>query len=186
MLSTKNLINTGLQVSRFSLLFGTALLLLFFFTDNNDLLVALVSVPLILVMGLCNLKLLVQLVWRGYQEQESRKALWRAGALMSLNIPAALLYAKLVLVRLVNTTNQPLQHVVVVGCGEQRPLADLPPGQATILWLPISTACFERTVSVQYSTGSTTQQAIIDGYVVEGRRINMKLGSDQQVAVTKR
>jgi hypothetical protein len=185
MLSTKNLINTSLQVSRFSLLFGTALLLLFFFTDNDDLLVALVSVPLILVMGLYNLKLLVQLVWRGYQEQESRKALWRAGALMSLNIPAALLYAKLVLM-LSNTTNQPLRHVVVVGCGEQRPLADLPPGQATILWLPISAACFERTVSVQYSTGSTTQQAVIDGYVVEGRRINVKLGSDQQVAVTKR
>jgi hypothetical protein len=193
MLSTKNLINTSLQVSRFSLLFGTALLLLFFLTDNNDVLVALVSVPLILVMGLYNLKLLGQLIWRGYQEQESRKALWRAGALMSLNIPAALLYAKLVLmlsntllVRLVNTTNQPLRHVVVVGCGEQRPLADLPPGQATILWLPISAACFERTVSVQYSTGSTTQQAIIDGYVVEGRRINVKLGSDQQATVTKR
>jgi hypothetical protein len=191
MLSTKALIDTGLQVSRFSLLFGTALLLLFFFTD--DLLVAFVSAPVVLVVGLYNLQLLLRLAWRGLQEKESRKPIWRVGALMTLNIPVALLYTKLVLVlnstlvvRLVNTTAHPLLHMVVVGCGEQRPLADLQPGQATILWLPISHACSEHAVSVQYSTGSTTQQAVIDGYVVEGRRINLKLGNDQQLAVTKR
>ncbi|RZK11857.1 MAG: hypothetical protein EOO56_28640 [Hymenobacter sp.] len=112
---------------------------------------------------------------------------------MSLNIPAALLYAKLVLmlcntllVRLVNTTNQPLHNLVVLGCGEQRPLADLQPGQAAILWLPISPACFEHTVSVQYTVDKATQQAIIDWYVVEGKRVNLKLGSSQQVAATNR
>jgi hypothetical protein len=191
MLATRVFLKKCWQVSLSSLLLGTAMLVLFFFSDN--FLVAFVSAPVVLVIGLYNLKLLLQLVWRGRKEKENRKEFWRTAGIMSLNIPAALLYTKFVLmlsnallVRLVNDTNQPLQHVVVLGCGEQRQLADLRPGQATILWLPISPACFERTVSVQYRAGNTTQQAIIDGYVVAGKRLNVKLSSSQQVAVTSR
>lgn len=167
------------------------MLALFFFT--NDLSVAIMSAPVVLVVGIYNLKLLLQLMLRERKEKESRAAIWRTGGIMSLNIPVALLYTKLVfvlcntlLVRLVNTTNQPLHNLVVLGCGEQRPRADLQPGEAIILWLPISPACFERTVSVQYTAGKATQQAIIEGYVVEGERINLQLGSGQQMAIINR
>lgn len=103
----------------------------------------------------------------------------------------ALLYTKLVLVlsnvllvRLVNDTPQPLRHVVVLGCGQPRPLADLLPGQATIVWLPSTRDCVERGVSVQYAVGAATQQTIIDGYVVMGRRLNVPLGGE--LAVVRR
>ena len=191
MLPTRALLKECLQVSRFSLLVGTAMLALFFCA--NDLGVAFVCVPVVLVIGIYNLKLLLQLIWRARKERESRQAIWRTGALMSLNIPVVALYTKLVLmlsntllVRLVNDTKQSLRHVVIVGCGEQRQLADLQPGQATILWLPISRACFERTVLVQYTAGKATQRAVIAWYVVEGKRINLGLGSGQQVAITTR
>jgi hypothetical protein len=189
MLLTHVLLKRCLRVSLYSLLLGTALLALFFFA--NDLMVAFISVPVILVIGLYNLKLLLQLVWRGFGEVGSRMKFWITGLIMSLNIPVTLLYTKAVfklndtlLVRLVNDTSQPMHHLVVLGCGAQRPLADLQPGQATVLWLPIGHNCFERAVLVQYTAGQATQQALIDGYVVEGRRINVKLGSGQQLAVT--
>jgi hypothetical protein len=190
-MSTSDLLKTCRHASLISLLLGTALLVFFFFA-NNDL-VAFASVPVVLAIGAYNLKLLLQLVWRGRKEKESRKALWQTGAIMSLNFPVALLYTKAVLVlsstllvRLVNDTAQPLHQVVVLGCGGQRPLADLQPGQATILWLPTSPPCFEHTVLVQYTAGKATQQAIIDWYVVGGKRVNLKLGSNQAVALTNR
>jgi len=189
-MSTSALLKTCRHASLISLLLGTALLVFFFFANN---LVAFASVPVVLAIGAYNLKLLLQLVWRGRKEKESRKALWQTGAIMSLNFPVALLYTKAVLVlsstllvRLVNNTAQPLHQVVVLGCGGQRPLADLQPGQATIFWLPTSPPCFENTVSVQYIIDETTQQAVIDWYVVEGRRVNLKIGGGQQVAVTNR
>lgn len=182
MLSTHALLKMCRRASLYSLLLGTALLVLFFFA--NDLSVALVSAPVVLGIGLYNLKLLLQLIWRGRAETALRKELWITGLLLCLNMPVALLYTKVVfvlsntlVVRLVNTAGQPLQHLLVLGCGEQRPLADLPPGQATILWLPIAHSCFEHTVAVQYSVGKATHQAMIDGYVVEGRRLTVKLGS---------
>jgi len=89
------------------------------------------------------------------------------------------------LVRLVNDTPQPMRQLIVQGCGQPRPLADLQPGQATIVWLPISRDCFERTVSVQYKVGSATQQTIGDGYVVEGKRLNVKLGSGAPLAAAR-
>jgi hypothetical protein len=58
----------------------------------------------------------------------------------------------------------------------------LPPGQATIVWLPITRDCVERTVSVQYRMGLATQQTLIDGYVVDGKRLNVKLSG--RVATT--
>jgi len=184
-------INTCLRTSLYSLLLGTALFGLFFWA--NDSLVGVLSAPIVLVIGVYNLKLLLLLAKRWYREKENRKQLWQTGLLMSLNIPVALLYAKMVLVlsnvllvRLVNTAGQPLHNLVVLGCGEQRPLADLQPGQATILWLPISRACFERTVVVQYTAGKTTQRATIDGYVIEGQRINLPLGSSPQLTVITR
>jgi hypothetical protein len=186
MVATRSFLKMCLRVSLTSFLLGTAMLVLFFFT--SDLLVALVCAPVVLVIGVYNLKLLLLLAWRGRRQKENRKELWRAGAIMSLNLPVALLYSKVVLmlsntllVRLVNTANQPLRQVVVLGCGEQRPLADLQIGQSTIFWLPISRACFERTVVVRYKVGQSTRQAIINGYVVESKRINLKIGNGQQV-----
>ena len=174
------------QIAWFSFLIGTALLALFFF--SNNLLVAFLSVPVVALFGFCNLLLLGQLLWRARREPENRRALWRMGALLSLNLPVALLYTMLVLVlsngllvRLVNDTPQPLRHLVVLGCGQPRPLADLPPGQATIVWLPITRNCAERAVSVQYAVGAATQQTIIDGYVVEGQRLNVPLGGEPAV-----
>ena len=171
----------------FSFLLGTTLLVLFFF--SNNLLVAFASAPVVAILGLYNLMLLGQLLWRAQREPKNRRALWRTGALLSLNLPVALLYAVVVhllnnalLVRLVNDAPQPLRHVVVLGCGQPRPLADLPPGQATIVWLPITRDCVERAVSVQYAVGAATQQAIIDGYVVEGQRLNVKLSSGSVAA----
>jgi hypothetical protein len=171
----------------FSFLLGSALLALYFFSNNPF--VALVSAPVVAVLGLYNLLLLGRLLWRARQEPESRRALWQTGALLSLNIPVALLYAHSVLVlentllvRLVNDTPQPLRHVVVLGCGQPRSLADLPPGETTIVWLPITRACAERTVSVQYAVGAATQQTIIDGYVVSGQRLNVPLGGGLVVA----
>lgn len=184
------MIKQCLRAGGVSLLLGTALLTLFFF--GNDLAVAFLSAPVVLVLSLNNLKLLLQLLWRAQLEKENRRALWLAGALLSLNLPVALLYTKLVLVlsntllvRLVNDTQQPLRHVVVQGCGQPRPLADLQPGQATIVWLPISRDCFERTVSVQYRVGRATQQTVIAGYVVEGQRLNVRLGSGSLLAAGK-
>jgi len=179
------------RVGLCSLVLGTALLGLFFV--SNNLLVAFICAPVVLLVGVYNLKLLVQLLWRAQLEQAHRKALWRAGMLLSLNMPVALLYAKLVLVlsnvllvRLVNDTSQPLRHLVVLGCGRPRPLADLPPGQATIVWLPIARDCVERTVSAQYTIGAVTRQTMIEGYVVEGKRLNVQLGRGPQLAAVRR
>lgn len=184
------MISYCLRTGLVSLLLGTALLVLYFF--SNDLMVAFVSAPVVLIIGLYNLKLLLQLLWRAQIEPENRRAFWRTGALLSLNLPVALGYAKLVLVlsntlvvRLVNDTQQPLWHMVVQGCGQPRPLADLPPGRTTIVWLPITRDCFERTVLVQYRVGPATRQTIIDGYVIEGHRLNVKLGSGSSLAVAE-
>lgn len=184
---TAILIKKCRQDGWFSFLLGTALFGLFFFSDN--FLVAFASVPVVAILGLHNLLLLGRLLWRARQEPENRRALWQTGALLSLNIPVALLYAGSVLVlentllvRLVNDTPQPLRHVVVLGCGQPRPLADLLPGEATIVWLPITRDCAERAVSVQYAVGAATQQTIIDGYVVEGQRLNVSLGGKPAVA----
>jgi|GEM_PF-3500338 len=173
-----------------SLLLGTVLLGLFLVSNNLTL--AFLSAPIVLVLGLYNLVLLLQLLWRAQLEPQNRRVLWRTGALLSLNIPVVLGYAKLVVVlsntlvvRLVNEASQPLRHVVVVGCGQPRPLADLPPGEATVVWLPITRDCAERTVSVQYRVGSATQQTLIDGYVVEGRRLNVKLGGGSSLAAAR-
>jgi len=53
------------------------------------------------------------------------------------------------------------------------------------VWLPITRDCAERTVSVQYRVGSATQQTLIDGYVVEGRRLNVKLGGGSSRAAAR-
>lgn len=180
-LPTPILIKKCLRVTLFSLVLGTAMFGLYFF--SNDLLIAFVCAPVVLVLALYSLRLLLQLLWRAPREPENQKALRRTGLLLTPNLPVALLYAKLVLllsntllVRLVNDTSQPLRHLLVLGCGQPRRLADLPPGQATIVWLPIARDCFERTVSVQYAMGLATRQTMIDGYVVEGKRLNVKLG----------
>jgi hypothetical protein len=192
LLPTAILMKKCRRVGLFSLGLGTAMLGLFFF--SSDLIVAFMCAPVVLVLGVYNLKVLLQLLWRAQLEPAHRKALWRTGVLLSLNLPVALLYTKLVLVlsntlvvRLVNDTPNPLRHLVILGCGEPRPLADLSPGQSTIVWLPISRACscFERTVSAQYSVGTVTQQTMIDGYVVEGKRLNVQLGRGPALAAAR-
>lgn len=190
-MQTRALISRSLLVSLCSFLFGTSLLLWFFFSDNA-LETALFSVAALLAVGAGNLYCLLQLLWRGRQQPAARKQLLRTAALMCLNIPLAMAYGKLVgvlldtlVVRLVNDTNRPLSQLTVLGCGKPRPLPNLQPGQATLLWLPITPACFERTVSVRYRVGGATRQTIIEAYVVTGKRLNLKLGGSRQVAVAR-
>lgn len=179
------LIKKSLLVSLGSFLLGTSLFAWFYCSDDW-LATSLYSMAALLAVGAVNLYFLLRLLWRA-QQRAHRPPLLRAAALLCLNIPVALLYGKLVVVllntlvvRLVNDTGQPLTHVALRGCAA-RPLANLPPHSSTMLWLPITKNCIERSVLVQYTAGGFARQALIAAYVVEGKRITCRLGSSRQL-----
>src|SRR6188474_2410665 len=117
-MDTDELIKRSLNVSFASFLFGTGLLVLFFFTNSDFF--ALASLPIILVLGVVNLILLGRLGFKGVKEIENRKRVLRTGAIISLNIPVVFLYTYFVfmlydtiVVRFKNETDKTLTNISV-------------------------------------------------------------------------
>jgi hypothetical protein len=186
-METDELIKRSLKVSLASFLFGTGLLVLFFFT--NPAFFALTSIPIILILGVGNFILLVRLGLKGLKDKENRKRALLTGGIISLNIPIVILYAYLVfvlfdtvVVRFKNDTDKILTNITVTGC-DQRTIQDLRPGQTEIEWIPITRDCIENRIIISYDIDGVVQQEIVDGYVVEGSRINHKIGDKSNLIV---
>lgn len=180
-METDELIKRSLKVSIASFLFGTGFLVLFFFT--NLYFFALTSIPVIFILGVANFILLVRLVLNGLKDKENRTRSFLTGAVISLNIPIVFLYIYFVfilfdtiVVRIKNDTDKILTNITLTGC-DQRTLQDLRPGQTEIEWIPITKSCVENSLIVSYEIDGVVQREVVDGYVVEGRRINHKIGN---------
>ena len=186
-METDELIKRSLKVSFASFLFGTGLLILFFFT--NSYFFAMVSVPIILVLGIANLFLLGRLGLKGLKETENRKRIWSTAGIISLNIPVVFLYAYLafmlfdtVVVRFKNDTGETLTNISVVGCDE-RTIEDLRPGQVEIEWISITKKCIENNIIIQYEINGAVQREVVYGYVIDGQRINHRIGDNDRLVV---
>jgi hypothetical protein len=89
-METDEQIKRSLKVSFASFLFGTALLVLFFFTNSHFF--VMVSVPIILNLGIANLFLLGRLGLKGLKEIKNRKRILSTAGIISLNTPRHLNY----------------------------------------------------------------------------------------------
>jgi hypothetical protein len=181
------LIKRSLKGSFASFLFGTGLLILFFFTNSDFF--ALASIPIILILGLANFILLVRLGLKGLKDKENRKRTLLTGGIISLNIPIVILYSYFaitlfdtVIVRFKNDTDKILTNILVSGC-DQRAIHDLRPGQTEIEWIPITKKCIENNIIIQYEINGTVQREIVYGYVLDGRRINHNIGDNDKLIV---
>jgi hypothetical protein len=179
-MESDQLIKRSLKISCASFLFGTGLLILFFFTNAGFF--AFMSLPSILVLGGVNFILFVQLCRNGIKEKENRKRLLRTAGIISLNIPVVFLYTYFVfvlfetfVVRFKNNTDKTLTNISVSGC-DKRIIQDLQPGQSEIEWIPITRSCIEKSIVVEYHIDGTLQRETVYGYVVSGQRINHKIG----------
>ena len=153
-MKTDELIKRSLKVSLASFLFGTGLLVLFFFTNSDFF--ALTSLPIILILGVANLILMVRLGLKGLKEKENRRRVLLTGGIISLNIPVVFLYTYFVMVlfdtvtvRFKNDTDKTLTNILVTGCDE-RTIQDLRPGQTEIEWIPITKICMENAIIIKY------------------------------------
>ena len=179
-METDALIKKSLKVSFTSFLLGTGLLVLFFFT--NDYLFALVSLPIIVTLGAANLIILGRLGLKGLKERENRKRIFLIGGIISLNIPVAIVYAyfvvalfDIVVVRFENDTTKTLTNISVSGCDE-RTIGELRPGQTKIEWIRITQKCIENRIVIEYEINGKLTREIVYGYVIDGQRINHKIG----------
>jgi hypothetical protein len=186
-METDELIKRSLKVSFASFLFGTGLLVLFFFTSSYFF--AMASVPIILVLGIVNLFLLGRLGLKGLKETRNRKKLLRTAGIISFNIPVVFLYLYFVftlfdtvVVRFKNGTNETLTNISVIGCDE-RTIDVLRPGQTQIEWISITKKCIENNIVIQYEIKGRLQREIVHGYVIEGRRINHEIGDNDNLIV---
>ncbi|HEY3402828.1 MAG TPA: hypothetical protein VGK59_05535 [Ohtaekwangia sp.] len=186
-METDHLIKKSLKVSLASFLFGTSLLMLFFFT--NWYFFALVSLPLILVLGIANLIQFSRLIQKALRDKANRKRIFSTCGVVSVNIPVVFLYAYFVfvladsvIVRFKNDTGKTLTNVRVVGCDESV-VQNLLPGEVEIEWIPITTACTEKSILLRYEIDGVAIEEVVYGYVIDGRRINHTIG-DQEKRVT--
>jgi hypothetical protein len=184
-METDELIRKSLRVSFASFIFGTALLV--FFVITNSYFFAVASLPVICILGVVNFVLLWRLGLNGLNEKENRKRLFLTGGVISLNIPVVFIYSYFVLVltdtvivRFKNDTDTTLTNISVIGCDE-RTIQDLQPGQTEIEWIPITKDCIEKRIILQYEVSGTVQKEIVYGYVIDGQRINHKIGNNKLI-----
>jgi len=186
-METDELIKRSLKASFASFLFGTGLLVLFFF--SNSYFFALASITIILVLEIANLFLLGSLARKGLKETENRKRLLSTAGIISMNIPIVFLYIYFVftlfdtvVVRFKNGTNETLTNISIIGCDE-RNIEDLRPGQTEIEWIPITKKCIENNIIIQYEINGVVQSEIVYGYVIDGQRINHRIGDSEKLMV---
>ena len=113
------------------------------------------------------------------QPAESRRPLFAMGVIPK---PAVERPRRAVVVRFKNGTDKTLTNISVIGCDE-RTIQDLQSGQSEIEWIPITESCIEHRIVVRYQIEGIVQTEVVDGYVINGRRINHQMGDERNLIV---
>ncbi|RYG17351.1 MAG: hypothetical protein EOO07_11290 [Chitinophagaceae bacterium] len=162
-----------------SFLFGTLILVLFYFTYWDALF--LLGYGFIAFTAFINLIVLIALVIKCFSDKQNRKKLLMTGGVMLLNVPIMLGYLWIMVVLLntiritfVNSTQTPLTNVKIIGC-EGGNIEQLAVGESETVWVGIPSDCG---ISIEYLTDGKQKKETVAGYLTPlgGRKADYKIG----------
>jgi hypothetical protein len=182
-MDSTNLISTGQKIAITSFVGGTLIVLLFYST--NEVSLALFGLAYVIIVGIINLIILVQIIYKTYRDKANKRKLFKTAGLMLLNIPVLILYcwfaiilANTVRITFVNDTSTQLDNVKIDGC-EEKHIDKLNVGESKTVWVHIPGDCG---VSITYKLNGQIKTEDVTGYVTNdnGYIMTFKIGTNQK------
>jgi hypothetical protein len=183
-MNSAKLISTGRTLAIISFLGGTAILLMFYYTDNTTGL-GIIGLGYLIIICLINLIVLGLLLFNNFKYKERGKEVLKTIGLMLLNIPIAIFYCWLAIALLntvritfVNETSSQLDNIKIAGCENKR-IDLLKVGQSKTVWIHIPNDCG---VSISYKLNGQKKTEDVTGYVTNegGYIMTFKIGTNQR------
>jgi len=183
MTDTTNRINLAKKTSILSFGFGTFLLLLYYFFQNDTILfIGYVYVALITI---ANLIVLLRLLKPLINDSQNRIRTIFAICIMISNIPVLLLYVFFVLyllntlrITFVNSTNRTLSNLTIYGCTDTYTIESLNPKEENTVWIELDGDC-EIDISYFNKNDSIRKIENVEGYISAfmGQKKNYYIGT---------
>ncbi len=175
--------NIGKTTAIISLIIGTILIALFYFTYSPEILFAgYIYVILIIIF---NIAVFIAGLVEAFNNKILRKKLLKNNGLILLNIPIALAYFWLAIfllntikLTLINPTNTELTNLKLTGC-ETEIIDNMKPGERRTIWISINNDC---NINLEFENSEQVKNEIVLGYATSmgGQQIEHKIGEGNQ------
>ncbi len=178
----EKLIKIAKLTALISLVTGTAIFALYFFTSNFVLLG--VGYCYMALAGITNLFVLILILNAAAMNKQHSKRLLMQVGLMLINIPIVLAYCWATMVLLdtmritfTNKTNGQLTDIHLTGC-EYKQIGSLAPGGTKTIWVAIEGDC---SITMDYIAQGKRKKEIVAGYLTggSGEKMAHHIGSNQ-------
>lgn len=169
---------SGRLIALFSFLIGIFIFLLYYFNANNEILF--IGYAYIIIAFIINLLIFLLLLIEVIKDKDYRKSSLKTICFMMLNLPVMLVLIfftaflmDTVRLTLINSTNQRLENIRVIGC-EEVVIDNLDIGEEKEVWLNVQSDCFVR---VKYLKNRTEKSFDVLSYVTssDGIKLNFEL-----------
>jgi len=177
------LITTAKTTALLTFIGGTIILLLFYFTNDFDLVI--LGLVYAAIMAIVNLVILIRLLLLSYQHKIKRHSVFKAMGLILLNIPVFVLYCwfgilllNTLRISFINSTTATLSDIQINGC-EQKHIKELLTGQSKTVWIHIPADCG---VWISYIQNGQIKREEVVGYTTNqmGNKMTFKIGANQK------
>ena len=175
--------NIGKTTAIISLIIGTILIALFYFTYSPEILLA--GYIYVILIVIVNIAVFIAGTVEAFTNKILRKKLLRNNALMLLNIPIAIVYFWLAIfllntikLTLINPTNTELKNLKLTGC-EEKIIDKMKPGESKTIWISINNDC---NINLEFENRKQIKTELILGYATSmgGEKIEHKIGEGNQ------
>jgi len=175
----ESLIQLGKLTAIVSFLTGTAIFVLFVFTQYDGLF--LFGYYFLLVASIINLCVLLWITTTSTNDSKLKKALRNATILILSNIPVAAIYIIGIMtllsymrITIVNKTNSEISNIRIYGCDEEN-IAKLRPNEQAKKWILINGDCM---IGLKYAEKGIQKEETIASYVSGpmGQKIRYEIG----------
>lgn len=178
-------ITLGKWTALISLIIGTLIFGLYFFTSNGELLF--IGYGYIILAGIVNLIVLLTILAKSSSDTANRKKLLKTSGLMLINIPIMLvfMYVAMILIgtmriTFTNSTQNTLTNINIIGC-ETKHIDELKPNESKTVWVGITGDC---SINLEYLENGKIKKETVVGYVTSGggQKLKHKIdGKDKDI-----
>ena len=174
----------GKRIALFSLLGGTLLISIYYVTTHWMLLF--VGYAYILITGIVNLTVFIQLLIRSYNDKDNRNKTLITCGLMLLNLPVLIIYcwfATIIVntmrITFINTMETELTEININGC-QHKHIDKLAPGESKTEWIDIPNDC---AIGIEYYSNGIRKSEEVSGYCTfnMGQKATYRIGKDKSI-----
>ncbi len=181
-MTSKNYISLGKITALTSFIFGSIIIVLFYFTYNFNF--ALIGYGFVIIAGIFNLIVVISVIRKANNDSDNRKKLLKTSGIILFNIPIAIFYFWFVIIlfgtmriTFTNMTKHQLSEIHILGC-ETEYIPRLKPNESKTVWVGITGDC---SININYIENGEKRNEIVEGYVTPGmgRKTNYDIANQQ-------